>query len=65
LQIIKRFLNIIKKNIENLRSEKVLAMNVRFQETCQLNKILSDTSLKPEKCVEKEKRRDELCEEMK
>jgi len=65
LHIIKKFLDLIEKNIENLRSEQVLAMNVRFHEACQLNKMLSDTGLKPEICQEKEKRRNELYEEMK
>jgi hypothetical protein len=42
-------MELIDANKENLRSEKVLKMNVLFEEACQLEKrLLRDTSLRRE-----------------
>jgi hypothetical protein len=43
----------IDKNKELLRSDKVLTMNVLFEEACRIEKIMiRDTSLKSEICEE-------------
>ena len=53
LTIIRNFMKQIDENKENLRSHKVLPMNVLFEEACRLEKILNrDTSLKWETCEE-------------
>ena len=44
-------MKLIDENKENLRSDKVLPMNVLFEEACRLeNKLSRDTSLKWETC---------------
>jgi hypothetical protein len=44
-------MKLIDENKENLRSDKVLPMNVFFDEACRLEKILDrDTSLNWETC---------------
>jgi hypothetical protein len=49
LTITRTFLRMIDENKECLRSEKVLTMNVLFEEACRLEKIIiRDTSLKSE-----------------
>jgi hypothetical protein len=53
LDITKNFLRMIDQNKELLRSDKVLTMNVLFEEACRLDKIMiRDTSLKSEICEE-------------
>jgi hypothetical protein len=49
LTIIRKFMKLIEDNKEHLRSEKVLKMNVLYEEACGLEKkLLRDTSLKKE-----------------
>jgi hypothetical protein len=49
LAIIRSFMELIDTNKENLRTEKVLKMNVLFEEACRLEKrLLRDTSLTTE-----------------
>jgi hypothetical protein len=49
LTITRTFLRMIDENKECLRSDKVLTMNVLFEEACRLEKIIiRDTSLKSE-----------------
>jgi hypothetical protein len=51
--ITRTFLRMIDENKERLRSDKVLAMNVLFEEACRLDKIMiRDTTLKSEVCEE-------------
>jgi hypothetical protein len=46
LDITRSFLRMIDENKERLRSDKVLTMNVLFEEACHLEKILNrDNSL--------------------
>jgi hypothetical protein len=53
LDITKTFLRMIDENKEQLRSDKVLTMNVLFEQACRLDKIMiRDTSLKSEVCEE-------------
>ena len=53
LDITSNFLRMIDQNKERLRSDKVLTMNVLFEEACRLDKIMiRDTSLKSEVCEE-------------
>ena len=53
LAIIRNFMKLIDENKENLRSHKVLPMNVLFEEACRLeNKLRKDTSVKWETCEE-------------
>ena len=51
LDITRSFLRMIDENKEQLRSDKVLTMNVLFEEACRLDKIMiRDTSIKSELC---------------
>jgi hypothetical protein len=53
LDIICNFLTMIDKNKEHLRSDKVLTMNVLFEEACRLEKIMiRDNTLNSEICEE-------------
>ena len=51
LDITRSFLRMIDENKEQLRSDKVLTMNVLFEEACRRDKIMiRDTSIKSELC---------------
>jgi hypothetical protein len=51
----------IAENKEQLRSEKVLTLNVLFEEACLLEKkMIRDTSLERDKCEEYRLRVEEL-----
>ena len=51
LDITRTFLRMIDENKECLRSDKVLTMNVLFEEACRLDKIMiRETSLKTDIC---------------
>ena len=53
LEITRTFLRMIDDNKEWLYSDKVLIMNVLFEEACRLDKIMiRDTSLESELCEE-------------
>jgi hypothetical protein len=57
LAIIRSFMELIDANKENLRSDKILKMNVLFEEACQLEKkLLRDTSLTRETIEEYKQR---------
>ena len=65
LAIINNFMKLIDENKENLRSDKVLPINVLFEEACRLEKKLDrDTSLNWETCEEYRKRVDKLYKTM-
>jgi hypothetical protein len=66
LDITSNFLRIIDLNKERLWSDKVLTMNVLFEEACRLDKIIiRDTTLKSEICEQYRQRVDLLYQEMK
>jgi hypothetical protein len=57
LAIIRHFMKLIDDNKEQLRSHKVLKMNVLFEEACHLEKkLFRDTSLKRETTEEYRRR---------
>jgi hypothetical protein len=61
LNITTNFLRMIDQNKEMLRSEKVLTMNVLFEEACRLDKIMiRDTSIKVEICEKHRQRVESL-----
>jgi thiamine kinase-like enzyme len=65
LAIIRSFMELIDANKENLRSDKVLKMNVIFEEACRLEKkLLRDTSLTRETTEECRQRVAHLYKEM-
>ena len=66
LDITSNFLRMIDENKERLRSDKVLTMNVLFEEACRLEKIMiRDTSLKGEICEQYRQRVEQLYQDMK
>ena len=66
LDITRNLLRMIDENKEQLRSDKVLTMNVLFEEACRLDKIMiRDTSLKGEICEQYRQRVELLYQEMK
>ena len=66
LDITKTFLRMIDENKERLRSDKVLTMNVLFEEICRLDKILiRDASLTTDKCGHYRVKIDTLYQNMK
>jgi len=51
LDITRTFLRMINENKDHLRSDKVLTMNVLFEEACRLDKIMiREKSIKTEVC---------------
>ena len=51
LDITRTFLRMIEENKDRLRSDKVLTMNVLFEEACRLDKIMiREKSIKTEVC---------------
>ena len=51
LDITRTFLRMIDENKDRLRSDKVLTMNVLFEEACRLDKIMiREKSIKTEVC---------------
>jgi hypothetical protein len=65
LALIRNFMKLIDENKENLRSDKVLPMNVLFTEACLLeNKLRRDTSLNLETCEDYRLRVDKLFKAM-
>jgi hypothetical protein len=51
LDITRTFLRMINENKDRLRSDKVLTMNVLFEEACRLDKIMiREKSIKTEVC---------------
>jgi len=66
LDITRTFLRMIDEIKEQLRSDKVITMNVLFEEACRLDKIMiRDTSLKSEICEEHRLRVEYLYQQMK
>jgi hypothetical protein len=56
----------IDENKHQLRSDKVLKMNVLFEEACFLDKVMTkETSLKTETCEKYRKRVEKLYQDMK
>jgi hypothetical protein len=56
----------IEKNKDQLRSDKVLTMNVLFEEACRLDKIMiRETSLSREACEEYRQKVELLYQKMK
>ena len=51
LDITRTFLRMIEENKDRLRSDKVLTMNVLFEDACRLDKIMiREKSIKTEVC---------------
>ena len=66
LDITRTFLRMIEENKECLRSDKVLTLNVLFEEACRLEKIMiRDTSLKSDICEVYRQKVEKLYEKMK